>query len=687
VADYLPLHVAYRLGLTGPTVAVGATCSTSLVAVHLAVQALIAGECDTALAGGVSLRVPQGRGYLAVPDGPFSTDGHTRPYAAGATGTVFTQGAGVVVLRRLADAVADGDHVHAVLLGSAVGNDGPARAGFTAPAAAGQARVVAEALAVADTSPREISYVEGHGTGTVLGDPIEVQALRDVFGPAGTPWCGLGSVKGNIGHADSAAGVAGLIKAVLALREGLLPASLHAEDPNPALDLPGSAFHLVTEARSWTGPDRRAGVSSFGIGGVGCHVVLAAAPAAAPARPDDRPQLLLVSAATAAAGQATAAALADHLALTPGQPAADRPDSAAPTGEPAHLADVAHTLAVGRAARPHRIAVAAAPADAAAALAAAPPTAVTAPARVVCAFPGGGAQFAGAGRLLYDHEPVFAATVDELADAFAPTIGVDLRADVRAAGDPAAVARARDPRTGLPLLFTVSVATWALLRHWGVRPDVVLGHSGGEYAAAVAAGVLDLGDAAALVAERSLLMAALPAGAMLAVPLPEAQVADLLGRHRALDIAAVNADDACAVAGPADAVRALRDELTGRGIDARLVGVDVAAHSRLVEPAMPALARAAADLTPKPAQTPLVTTVTGQFADPADLADPQRWVRHLRAPVRFGAALDTAVGDGPAVVVQVGPGALVASLAARRGRSAVPAALTTLGRADDEPAG
>ncbi|GGK04887.1 hypothetical protein GCM10010123_38580 [Pilimelia anulata] len=711
VADYLPLHVAYRLGLTGPAVAVGATCATSLVAVHLAVQALAAGECDTALAGGVSLRVPQGRGYLAVPDGPFSTDGHTRSYAAGATGTVFTQGAGVVVLRRLADATADGDHVHAVILGSATGNDGPARAGFTAPAAAGQARVIAEALAVADTPPDRISYVEGHGTGTALGDPIEVRALREVFGPADAPWCGLGSVKGNIGHADSAAGVAGLIKTVLALREGVLPATLHAADPSPALELPGSAFDLVTEARAWTGADRRAGVSSFGIGGVDCHMVLAAAPAAAPARPDDRPQLLLVSAATAAAGQATAAALADHLATADppaaaghlttadqpttaghvtasGPPAGDRAVGAAPAGAPVDLADVAHTLAVGRPAMPHRIAVAAAPAAAAAALAAARPAAPAGPARLVYAFPGGGAQFAGAGRVLYRQEPVFAAAVDELADAFAGRIGVDLRADVRAAGEPAAVARARDPRTGLPLLFTVSMATLALLHHWGVRPDVVLGHSIGEYAAAVAAGALDLHDAAALVAERSVLMAGLPAGSMLAVPLPEAEVADLLGRHPALDIAAVNAADACAVAGPADAVRALRDELTGRGVDARPVRVDVAAHSRLVEPAMPALARAAADLSPRPARVPLVTTITGRLADAADLADPQRWVRHLRAPVRFGAALDTAVGDaGPAVVVQVGPGALIASLAARHGRPAVPAALTTLGRADDEPAG
>lgn len=400
VADYLPLRTAHRLGLEGPAVAVGATCATSLVAVHVAAQALLAGECDTALAGGVSLRVPQGRGYLHVPDGPFSADGHTRPYSAQARGTVFTQGAGVVVLRRLSDALADGDHVHAVVLGSAVGNDGADRAGFTAPSPIGQARTIAEALAVGDVDPRSVSYVEGHGTGTILGDPIEVQALRRVFGDAERPWCGLGSVKGNIGHADSAAGVAGFIKVVQALERRTIPASLHAHPANPEIGLDGSAFRLVDRAEAWEGEGRRAGVSSFGIGGVNCHVVLEEAPVAAEPDRDGRAQVLVVSSATAEACRATARALAATDVVA----------------DVVRTPDVAHTL-FRRRQLTARAAVAVAPGeDAAEALRRAVVTeaAGTRP-RVVYAFPGGGAQYAGMSVGLYRDEPVFRSTVDEIA--------------------------------------------------------------------------------------------------------------------------------------------------------------------------------------------------------------------------------------------------------------------------------
>ncbi|WP_410617202.1 SDR family NAD(P)-dependent oxidoreductase [Amycolatopsis sp. lyj-109] len=647
VADYLPLRTAHRFGFTGPAIAVGATCATSLVAVHVAAQSLLAGECDTALAGGVSLRVPQGRGYLHVPDGPFSADGVTRPYSADARGTVFTQGAGVVVLRRLADAVASGDHVHAVLLGSAVANDGARRAGFTAPSAEGQARTIAEALAVAGVDPAEVSYVEGHGTGTVLGDPIEVQALRRVFGPAEVPWCGLGSVKGSIGHADSAAGIAGFLKTVLALAHRTLPASLHATPVNPALELDGSPFRIVTETEPWTadGP-RRAGVSSFGIGGTNCHVVLEQAPAPVPAVPDSRAQLIVVSAATADACRATARALAEGL-----------------TGD---TADVAHTLALGRKEFPARAAVAVTPGeDVAAALRAAPVTSPRSRApRIVFGFPGGGAQYAGMAAGLHRDEPVFAEAVDELA-AFFP-------AEVRAVLLDPAHGAARDPGVGLPALFTASVAMARLLESWGVRPDAVLGHSVGEYAAAVVAGVLSASDAARLVAERSRLMTGLDGGGMLAVPLGEAAVLRLLARHPGLDLAAVNAEDACAVSGARADVERLRAELAAGGVRARWVGVDVAAHSRLVEPAMPALRAVAARLSPRPAEIPLISTLPG-----SDPADPEHWVRHLRGTVRFASALGTACG-ADAVLVQAGPGGMLASLAARRGPS-----VTTFPRPDE----
>ncbi|WP_086666096.1 type I polyketide synthase [Lentzea kentuckyensis] len=654
VADYLPLRTAHRLGLEGPAVAVGATCATSLVAVHVAAQALLAGECDTALAGGVSLRVPQGLGYLHVPDGPFSADGRTRPYSARAAGTVFTQGAGVVVLRRLSDALADGDHVHAVILGSAVGNDGADRVGFTAPSPAGQARVIAESLAVGDVDPRSVSYVEGHGTGTILGDPIEVRALRRVFGDSERPWCGLGSVKGNIGHADSAAGIAGLLKVVQALRHRTLPASLHALPVNPEIGLEGSAFRLVDSTEAWESREpRRAGVSSFGIGGVNCHVVLEEAPVVAEPDRDERAQVLVVSAATAAACRATARALAGASASAP-------------------LADVAHTLA-GRRQLAARAAVAVGRGDdpAEALRRAAVVEAAATPPRVVFAFPGGGAQYAGMAAGPYRDEPVFASTVDEIAAYLLPLSGADVREVLL---DPASAAR--DPRTGLPALFTASLATARLLESWGVRPDVVLGHSVGEYAAAVVAGVLSWQDAALLVAERSRLMGELPQGAMLSVPLGETKVRELLVAHPELDLAAVNASDACAVSGPADAIAALRAALT---VEAHVVGVDVAAHSRVVEPAMPALRAVAGRLTAQPAAIPLVTTLTGEVAGTVDA---EHWVRHLRGTVRFADALDTAIGADESVVVQVGPGGMIASLGARREQ--VRAAVTTFPRAGED---
>ncbi|XVQ89193.1 SDR family NAD(P)-dependent oxidoreductase [Microbispora siamensis] len=659
VADYLPLQAAYRLGLTGPAVAVNTTCSTSLVAVHVAAQALLHGECDTALAGGVSLTVPQGLGYLHVPDAMFSVDGRVRPFSAAGSGIVFTQGVGVVVLRRLEDALADGDRVLAVLLGSATNNDGAEKVGFTAPSVRGQARVVAEALAVAEVDPRHIGYVEAHGTATPLGDAVEVAALRKVFGGAGPTWCTLGSVKGNIGHANSAAGIAGLIKAVLAVHHGVIPASLGAEPINPALELGDSPFEVALTTRSWEGP-RHAGVSAFGIGGTNCHVVLGEAPQRPPVAADHRPQLMLLSAHSASALTETTDRLADFLsAVTP------------------DLADAAFTLQVGRPALRHRLAAAVTgPGDAARALRSAVPAAMpgTAP-RVVFAFPGGGAQYPGMGSGLYAEEPVFAESVDRCAKLLAPLLGVDVRDLILAErNDPAARAAARDPRIGLPALFTVSVATADLFTSWGVVPDAVLGHSLGEYAAAVAAGALSRADAASLVSVRSAGMAdAADGGAMLAVSLSEQAACDLLDEHPELDLAVVNAPDACVLSGPADAVDRVDGELRTRGVETTRLHLDAAAHSRLVEPVMPALRDAAQGLTPRNPRVPLVTTLTGDWAG-RELAEPEHWVRHLRSTVRFSRAVRTAVGDTPTVLVQVGPGSGLVTAARRHGLPALRAA-------------
>ncbi|MFG3689302.1 SDR family NAD(P)-dependent oxidoreductase [Micromonospora sp. NPDC047740] len=656
--DYLPLQVAYRLNLTGPAIAVNTTCSTSLVAVHLAAQSLLAEECDTALAGGVSLIVPQGRGYRHVPDGIFSADGRVRPFSARGSGIVYSQGVGVVVLRRLADALADGDPVLAVLHGSAVNNDGADKAGFTAPSVRGQARVVAEALAVAGVEPRQVGYVEAHGTATRLGDPVEVEALRRVFGADGPAWCGLGSVKGNIGHANSAAGIASFIKTVLARRHGIVPESLHAKPVNDLLGLDGSPFDVVTETRPWSAAPY-AGVSSFGIGGTNCHLVLGPAPQQPPSTPDARPQLLVASGHTPQA----AAAARDALAAVP----ADE-----------RLADVAYTLQVGRAHGPHRVAGVAAvghrrrmPA---------PVPAATRPPRLVFAFPGAGSAFAGMGGQLYEQEPVFAAAIDTCADLLAGELDADVRAALHPATDPARLA---DAAFGLPALFAVSVATARLLDSWGVRPDVVLGHSVGEYAAAVAAGVLSLPEAARLVAVRCTHVArSAGGGAMLAVPLPAHEVTGLLAGHPALDLAVVNAPDACVVAGPAAPLQALEEALQADGIAVTRLRVSAGLHSRLVEPALPALRAAADTVRPRQPRIEYASTVTGALAD-AELTDPGYWVRQLRQPVRFSEALRAAVGDTPAVLVQAGPGAALVTLARRHGLTALRDAFATLPA--DEP--
>ncbi|WP_052423839.1 type I polyketide synthase [Nonomuraea candida] len=657
-ADYLPLQTAYRLNLTGPAVAVASSCSTSLVAVHLAAQSLLSGECDTALAGGVSLIVPQGQGYVHVAGGVYAADGTTRPFSADGTGIVYSQGVGVVVLRRLDDALADGDPVLAVLHGSAVNNDGADKAGFTAPSMRGQARAVAEALAVAGASPREIGLVEAHGTATALGDPIEVAALRRVFGEAGPAWCGLGSVKGNIGHANSAAGIASFIKAVLAVRHRVLPASLHAQPLNPLLGLEDSPFDVVTETRDWDTPSL-AGVSSFGIGGTNCHAVLGPAPQRPPAPADRRPQLLAVSAATPEAALATARAVASR----------HEPDAA----------DLAYTLATGRVELAYRVA-----GVGRAGLAAAAPVRAAAP-RLVFTFPGAGSAYPGMGGELYRDEQVFAQAVDECAELLRPLLG----ADVRDAMDPAiAESRLRDAGFGLPAVFAVSYGTARLLASWGIVPDALVGHSLGECTAAAVSGALPLSEAARLVAARCAAAArAAGGGAMLAVPLGEDEVGELLSHHRDLDLAAVNAPAACVVSGPAAAIDRLADELRGRRIRGTRLRVDAAMHSRLMEPELPGLGAALAGLTGGAPTVPVFSTVTGASIG-AELADAGHWTRQLREPVRFARALRAALGRADeTVVLEVGPGSALSALTRRNALPGVRSVATTLPADEPESTG
>ncbi|HYH80546.1 MAG TPA: type I polyketide synthase, partial [Longimicrobium sp.] len=543
--DFLTTRVSYKLGLRGPSVVVQTACSTSLVAIHLACQSLLNRECDLALAGGATISPDQVSGYRHQEGGILSPDGHCRAFDARAAGTVGASGAGVVVLKRFADAVRDGDPIRAVVKGSAINNDGAGKVGFTAPSVKGQAKAIAEALEVAGVDPAEVSYVETHGTGTALGDPVEIAALSQVFRTATDRkgFCALGALKASIGHTDTAAGVAGFIKTVLALEHRTIPPTLHFTSPNPETGLEGSPFFVNTALRAWEtdgGAPRRAGVSSFGMGGTNAHAVLEEAPALPPPAPADAAQLLVLSAKSEAALERMRARLGAHLAEHPGLP----------------LADVAFTLREGRAAHPHRWAAAARDAEEARAALAGEggrkPVSRRAAERapsVAFLFPGQGTQHAGMARELYGREPVFRAVLDRCADLLAPGLGVDLRAVLFPVegGEEEANARLRETRLAQPALFAVEYALAKLWMGRGVQPAAMLGHSIGEYVAACLAGVFSLENALRLVAARARLMQALPAGSMLAVPLPEAEVRPLL--PPALSLAAVNGAAHCVVSG------------------------------------------------------------------------------------------------------------------------------------------
>ncbi len=662
--DSLTTRVSYKLNLRGPSHTVQCACSTSLVAVHLACRSLLEEECDMALAGGVSIHVNGAAGYRFLEGSILSPDGRCRPFDAAAQGTLFASGVGIVVLKRLADALADGDTVRAVILGSAVNNDGAAKVGFTAPSVDGQARVIAEALAVAGVDAETIGYVEAHGTGTALGDPVEVQALTRAFGAATDrrAFCAIGSLKSNFGHLDIAAGVAGLIKTVLALEHAEIPPSLHFAVPNPRVDLAASPVYVADRLADWpaNGAPRRAGVSSFGLGGTNAHVVLEEAPARdATVGTGEAPwQLLVLAARSRPALEAATRRLAGHLARHPDQP----------------LGDVAHTLRVGR--RPfaeRRTVVCRDRADAAATLTTLDPLRVATAAideaagerPVAFLFPGQGAQHLQMARQLYEHEPLFRRELEECSRRLAPELGFPLARVLypAAAEEAAAAALLAEMRVAQPALFAVEHAlarTWMAL---GVAPQAMLGHSLGEYVAACVAGVFTLEEALALVAERGRLLQRTDPGAMLSVPLPAAEVKPLLTAGAV--VAAENAPAVTAVAGPPAAIAALEAELAGRGLDCRRLHVGVAAHSPLVEPIVDAFVERVARLRPRPPQLPFVSNVTGRWITAEEATDPAYWGRHLRRPVRFAAGLATLLDGSRAALLEVGPGRSLVTLAAQ----------------------
>ncbi len=669
-ADFLATRVSYKLDLRGPSLTLSTACSTSLLAVAQACQSLLLYQADMALAGGVSITFPQRRGYQHLDGGMVSADGTCRPFDAAATGTIFGDGAGVVLLKRLEDALADGDHIYAVVRGAGVNNDGASKVGFTAPSVNGQAAVIEMAHANAGVEPRSVSYVECHGTATPLGDPIEIAGLTKAFaaGTADLNFCAVGSVKGNVGHLDAAAGITGFIKTVLALEHRMLPASLHYRQPNRQIDFSKTPFFVNTALTPWpeTATPRRAGVSAFGVGGTNMHVVLEEAPArvaraGATAHEAERAHVLVWSARSATALDAVRQNLARHLREQPAL----------------RLADVAFTLQVGRRGFDHRQAIVARDvADAVAKLEAASARAPThAPRRagtghVVFMFPGQGAQYPDMGRDLYAHEPVFREAIERCAAILAPLLTEDLRTLLYPAETtPQARERLMMTIAAQPAIFSVEYALASLWMSWGIKPSAMIGHSIGEFVAAVLAGVMSLADALAVIAARGRLMQSLPGGAMLAVRLPEVEVAPLLSAE--LCIAAINGPALCVVAGPFDAVATLEAALAARTVVTRRLHTSHAFHSSMVDPVIEPLRRQLSGIKLCAPTIPYVSCVTGDWIRIEEATSPDYWARHAREPVRFNDGIVTASTPDAAILIEVGPGNALSTLAtqATRGRA------------------
>ncbi len=663
--DFLPPRVSHKLALRGASVAVQTACSSSLVAVHLACQSLLTGESDIALAGGASIAFPQKAGYGYQEGGIVSPDGHCRAFDEQAAGTVRGSGVGVIVLKRLSDALEDGDRIHAVIRGSAVNNDGEARLGFTAPSVEGQSAVVSEALGMAGVDAASVQYVEAHGTGTPLGDPIEVAALTRAFRARtksqAKGWCALGSLKTNIGHLDAAAGIAGLIKVALALEHRKLPPSLHFTRPNPKIDFASSPFFVNSTLRPWEPQEepRRAGVSSFGIGGTNAHVVLEEAPAPEPSKRSAPWQLLLLSARTAPALEAATANLQASLE--------QRPEL--------ELAEVAHTLQVGRRRFEHRrMLVCRDTRDACEALAARDAQRLLTETQeaterpVVFLFPGQGAQHVDMARGLYESEPVFREHVDKCCELLRPGLGFDLRQVLypRPADAEQAAQRLTQTAVTQPALFVVEYALAKLWMSLGVRPQAMIGHSLGEYVAACLAGVFTLEDALALVVARGQLMQHLPGGAMLSVALPEEQLQPLLGP--ALSIAAVNAPSLCVASGPTEAVQALEAQLAQRKVEFRRLHTSHAFHSAMMDPILEAFAARLRDVRLSRPRRPYISNLTGTWITEQEATDPRYWVEHLRQRVRFGEGARVLLEDESHVFLEVGPGNTLGSLVRQSAR-------------------
>ncbi|MCC3418011.1 MAG: acyltransferase domain-containing protein [Microcoleus sp. PH2017_07_MST_O_A] len=656
--DFLSTRVSYKLNLKGPSVTVQTACSTSLVAIGMACQSLLNYQCDMALAGGVSIGVNQKTGYFYKEGMILSPDGHCRAFDANAQGTVSGSGVGIVVLKRLEEAIADGDYIHAVIKGCAINNDGALKVGYTAPSIDGQAQAIADALAIAEIPPETVSYIEAHGTGTPLGDPIEIAALTQAFSvdTKKKGFCAIGSAKTNIGHLDTAAGVAGLIKTVQALKHQLIPPSLHFEQPNPKIDFANSPFYVNTQLSEWKAgkSPRRAGVSSFGIGGTNAHVVLEEAPIAE-ASGESRPsQLLVISAKTSSALNSATANLSKYLQQN----------------TEVNLADVAYTLQVGRKAFNHRrIVVCNDSQDGFTALENLDPKRVftnfpeSKNPPVVFMFSGQGSQYINMSLEVYQVEPTFREQIDLCSEILKPYLGLDLRHVLYPSAAEAEAATNQLTQTAIaqPALFAIEYALAKLWMSWGVHPQAMIGHSIGEYVAACLAGVFSLEEGLSLVAARGKLMQQLPAGSMLAVPLTEQQVKPLLGNK--LDLAAINGASISVVSGATEAVDELEQKLKEKGVECRRLHTSHAFHSQMMEPILEPFTEQVKKVKLKSPKIPYISNVTGNWITAEEATSPSYYAQHLRQTVRFAEGLQQLLNQPNQILLEVGPGRTLNTLA------------------------
>ncbi len=655
--DTLTNRVSYKLNLRGPAINVQTACSTSLVAVHLACQSLLSGENDMALAGGCAIGLPQIQGYFYREGSIGSSDGHCRAFDARATGTTIGSGVGLVVLKRLANALADGDTIHAVIKGSAINNDGALKVGFTAPGIEGQAEVIADALALAEVSAEKISYIEAHGTGTTIGDPIEIAALNRVYQTytKRKHFCAIGSIKTNMGHLDAAAGITGLIKTALALKHQELPPHLHFEQPNPEIDFENSPFYVNTHLAPWPATDgpRLAGVSSFGIGGTNAHVIVTEAPAPSPSGPSRPWQVIPLSAKTVAALDQQVTNLVTFLQQS----------------SETDLANLAYTCQVGRGHFHHRlVCVCQNNEDAITVLRSRSPQRVFTRVEeqkkrpVAFLFPGQGPQYVEMGRELYQHEPVFRAQIDRCAGILRGILGLDIREILYPEVQRKEEEAQKLSQTGFaqPILFSVEYALAQFWIHLGLRPCALLGHSMGEYVAACVADVFSLEDGLALIATRARLMESTGPGAMLSILLSEEELMPLLPKQ--LDLAVVNGPMLCTVAGPVNEVEIFQTHLNRQGIDTRWLRIPSASHSALMEPLLDDLLAAFQGIELREPRIPYISNVTGTWITAREATDPSYWQRHLRQTARFADGIAELLKEPDLALLELGPGRTLSTL-------------------------